>query len=48
MLWILTAIALVAGAAALIALMFSKRPVHVKELGAVSERWIAEHRVDQV
>ena len=48
MLWILTAITFVAATAALVLTMFVKRPVRVAELGSVSDRWIAEHRVDPV
>jgi hypothetical protein len=48
MLWILAAVALVAATAALILMVFVKRPLRIAELGAVSDRWIAEHRVDPV
>jgi hypothetical protein len=48
MLWILTATAFVAATAALILMMFVKRPLRVAELGSVSDRWIADHRVDPV
>jgi hypothetical protein len=44
MLWIGTAVTLVAG---IIALMVSaKRPPKVGDLGSVSDHWIAEHHVD--
>jgi hypothetical protein len=45
MLWILAALTLVAG---MVALMFVsvKRPADVSERGSVSDRWIADHRVD--
>jgi len=46
MLWIVTAVTLVATIVTLIVVMLGKRPVHVDELGSVSHRWIAEHRVD--
>jgi hypothetical protein len=46
MLWIVTAISVAAGVVALLAAIFSKRGDDVGELGAVSTRWIAEHRVD--
>ena len=46
MLWIVTAVTLVASIVTLIVVMLGKRPVHVDELGSVSSRWIAEHRVD--
>jgi hypothetical protein len=46
MLWIATAVTLTVGIVALLAAIFSKRGDYVDELGAVSSRWIAEHRVD--
>jgi hypothetical protein len=47
MLIIVTAVTLVAGlAAAILLVMFSKRVPRVDELGALSNRWIADHRVD--
>jgi len=46
MLWIGTAVTLVAGVVALMVLILAKRPADVGELGSVSDRWIAEHRVD--
>jgi hypothetical protein len=46
MLWIVTAVSLAVGIVALLAAIFSKRADYVDELGAVSSRWIAEHRVD--
>jgi hypothetical protein len=46
MLWIVTAVSLAVGVVALLAVIFSKRSDYVDELGAVSSRWIAEHRVD--
>jgi hypothetical protein len=46
MLWILTAVASVAGIATLIGMMLAKRTVTVDELGTVSNRWIVEHHVD--
>jgi len=45
MLWIGTAVALVAGMVALMAVILAKRPADVGELGSVSDRWIAEYRV---
>jgi hypothetical protein len=45
MLWVGTAVTLVAGIVALMILGI-KRPADVGELGSVSDRWIAEHRVD--
>jgi hypothetical protein len=46
MLWIGTAVTLVAGVVALVAVILAKRPADVDELGSVTDRWIAEHRVD--
>jgi hypothetical protein len=45
MLWILAALTLVAGVVALMVVSV-KRPANVRELGSVSDRWIADHRVD--
>jgi hypothetical protein len=45
MLWILAALTLVAGIVALMVVSMN-RPANVSELGAVSDRWIAEHRAD--
>jgi hypothetical protein len=46
MLWIGTAVSLVAGVLALMAVILVKRPAGVGELGSVSDRWIAKHSVD--
>jgi len=46
MLWLGTAVTLVAGIVALTAVILVKRPVAIDELGSVSAHWIAEHRVD--
>jgi len=46
MLWILTALAVFAGIVALMMLMLVKRAPNVHELGHLSNRWIAKHRVD--
>jgi hypothetical protein len=46
MLWIGTAVTLVAGIVALLVGILAKRPVNVDQLGSVSEHWIAEHHVD--
>jgi len=46
MLWIGTAVALVAAIAALAVVVLAKRPVKAGELGAVSHRWLVDHRVD--
>jgi hypothetical protein len=43
--WIVAALTLVAGIVALM-VVSDKRPADVGELGAVSDRWIAEHRAD--
>ena len=44
MLWIGTAVTLVAGIVALMVFILTKRPADVDELGSVTDRWIAEHR----
>ena len=46
MLWLGTAVTLVAGIAALMVVVLAKRPVKADELGSVSHRWIVDHRVD--
>ena len=46
MLWIASAVAVAAGVFALFAAIFSRRGDDVGELGELSSRWIAEHRVD--
>ena len=46
MLWIGTAVTLVAGIVALTLVILAKRPADVDKLGSVSDHWIAEHRVD--
>jgi hypothetical protein len=46
MLWIVTAVTVAVGIVALLVAIFSKRGDYVDDLGAVSSRWIAEHRVD--
>jgi hypothetical protein len=46
MLWIVTAVAGAVGVVALLAAIFSRRGDDVEELGELSSRWIAEHRVD--
>jgi hypothetical protein len=45
MLWLGTAVMLVAGIVALLVLSL-KHPGNPPEHGSVSDRWIAEHRVD--
>jgi hypothetical protein len=45
MLWIGAAVMVAGGMVALLAMVFSKRGDD-DELGAVSNRWIAEHRAD--
>ena len=45
MIWTSIGISLVAVILVLMAILM-KRPVDAHELGAVSERWIAQHRVD--
>jgi len=44
MLWIGTAVAIVAGFVGLLALARTKRST--LELGSVSDHWVAQHRVD--
>jgi hypothetical protein len=46
MLLIVTSVTVGVGVVALLAAIFSRRGDYVDELGAVSSRWIAEHRVD--
>ena len=46
MLWIVTAVTVALGIVALLVAIFSKRADYVDDLGEVSSRWIAEHRVD--
>ena len=46
MLWIVTAATVVAGIVTLVIVILVKRDVRADELGTVSSRWIADHRVD--
>jgi hypothetical protein len=46
MLWIGTAVTLVAGIVALLVVILAKRHVNVGQLGSVSDHWIAEHGAD--
>ncbi len=46
MLWIGTAVTLGAGSIALMLVLLTRRPPQIEDLGSVSHRWIAEHRVD--
>ena len=46
MLWIVATATVVAGIVTLLVVMLVKRDVRVDELGTVSTRWIADHRVD--
>ena len=46
MLWIAAAVMLVAGITALLVVVLTKRPAHLDQLGAVSDHWIEQHRVD--
>ena len=46
MLWIETAVTVVAGIVALMAIILAKRRADDDELGSVSHHWIAEHRAD--
>ena len=46
MLWIVTAVTVAVSVIALLAALMSRRGDHVNELGALSSRWISEHRVD--
>jgi hypothetical protein len=45
MLWIVAAVVAAGGMVVLLAMVFSRRGDY-DELGAVSTRWIAEHRAD--
>ncbi len=44
MLWIGTAVTLVAAIVALMVVILANRPVDVHELGSVSDHWMAKHR----
>jgi hypothetical protein len=44
MLWIGTAVTLVAAIVALMVVILGHRSVDVHELGSVSDHWIAQHR----
>ena len=44
MLWIGTAVTLVAGIVTLMVVVLVKRPADVGEFGSVSHQWIAQHR----
>jgi hypothetical protein len=46
MLWLGTAVTLVAGVVARMVVLLGKRPVKPDDLGSVSHRWIVDHRVD--
>ena len=46
MFWVGAAVAAVVGIVGLMVAILVKRPPDVGQLGSVSERWIAEHRVD--
>jgi hypothetical protein len=47
MFWLGTAVTLmIAGIIALMVAVLGKRPVDLGKLGSVSDRWIADHRVD--
>jgi hypothetical protein len=47
MFWMGTAVTLmIAGIIALMVVVLGKRPVDLGKLGAASDRWIADHRVD--
>ncbi len=46
MLWIGTAVTFGAGSVALMLALLARRPPQIEELGSVSHRWIAEHRLD--
>ena len=48
MVWIAAAVMVVAGVVALIVMMLTRRAVRLDELGPVSDRWIANHRVDSL
>ena len=46
MLWIAAAATVMAGVIALLVVILAKRHPDIDQLGAVSEQWIAQHRVD--
>ena len=46
MFWIGTAFTVVAGIVALASVMLVRHPADVSELGSVSTRWLAQHRVN--
>jgi hypothetical protein len=46
MFWTTIAMALVAALVTLVAVVVTRRPFDVRDLGSVSDRWIAEHHVD--
>jgi hypothetical protein len=48
MIWLVTAVTVVAGIVALLVALLVRRAPRVHELGAVSSRWIEEHRVDSL
>ena len=48
MLWIGTAVTLLAGAVALLVIVRAKRRADIYQLGSVSTHWITEHRVDSL
>jgi len=45
MLWIGIGLSLV-GVVVAMGILVTRHPAHADELGAVSDRWIAQHRVD--
>jgi hypothetical protein len=46
MLWILAAVMLLVGIVTTVLMALATRGVDVDDLDSVSDRWIAEHRVD--
>jgi hypothetical protein len=46
MFWLETAVTVVVGLTALIAVILTRWPTVNNELGSVSRRWVIEHRVD--
>jgi hypothetical protein len=48
MLWTVMAVTLVVSFVAVILVIFASHDANVDDLGCVSNRWIAEHRVDSL
>jgi len=48
MLWIVTAVTLIAGIVARLVVILVKRPADVDDLGSVSDQWVGRHRAGQL